>query len=62
MIDNIETETVGSKVQLPIEQFKKLVSNYKILKEDNAKLKKAIDYLNNQIEEYNKEFSDGDKK
>ena len=62
MINTLKTTTVGNQVQLPLEQFKKLVSNYEILKKENAKLSKANDYLNNEIKRYNTEFTNDNKK
>ena len=61
MINTLKTTTVGNQVQLPLEEFKKLVSNYEILKKENAKLLETNDYLNNEIKKYNTEFA-GDKK
>ncbi len=61
MTNTLKTTTVGNQVQLPLEEFKKLVSNYEILKKENAKLLETNDYLNNEIKKYNTEFA-GDKK
>ena len=61
MTNTLKTTTIGNQVQLPLEQFKKLVSNYEILKKENAKLLETNDYLNNEIKKYNTEFA-GDKK
>ena len=61
MTNTLKTTTIGNQVQLPLEEFKKLVSNYEILKKENAKLLESNDYLNNEIKKYNTEFT-GDKK
>ena len=61
MINTLKTTTVGSQAQLPLEQFKKLVSNYEILKKENARLSQVNDYLNKEIKKYNTEFT-SDKK
>lgn len=61
MNNELQTTTVGDQVQLPMKQFKKLITNYEILKKENAKLSQANDYLNNQIKKYNQEFAN-DKK
>jgi len=57
MINTLKTTITGEQVQLPLEQFKKLVSNYEILKKENAKLSQANDYLNSEIKKYNTEFT-----
>jgi len=57
MTNNLKTTINGSQVQLPIEQFKKLISNYETLKSDNIKLIKANHYLNTEIKKYNREFT-----
>ena len=62
MINTLKTTINGEQVQLPLEQFKKLVSNYEILKKENAKLSEANDYLNNEIKRYNTEFTSDNKK
>ena len=62
MINKLNTTINGEQVQLPLEQFKKLVSNYETLKAENAELKKANDYLNNEIKKYNTEFTGDNKK
>jgi len=61
MINTLKTTINGEQVQLPLEQFKKLVSNYEILKKENARLSQVNDYLNKEIKKYNTEFT-GDKK
>lgn len=62
MINGLKPIIIGSQVQLPLEQFKKLIKNYETLKEDNIKLQKANDYLNNEIKKYNTEFTGDNKK
>jgi len=57
MTNNLKTTINGSQVQLPIEQFKKLISNYETLKSDNIKLMKANNYLNTEIKKYNRGFT-----
>lgn len=57
MIDKIKTNNIGNKVVLSIKDFKDLVNNYKLLKENCIKLQKSNDYLNNEIQKYNKEFT-----
>ena len=62
MINGLKTTINGEQVQLPLEQFKRLVTNYQTLKAENAELKKANDYLNNEIKKYNMEFTGDNKK
>ena len=62
MINTLKTTINGEQVQLPLEQFKKLVSNYEILKKENARLSQANDYLNKEIKKYNMEFTGDNKK
>jgi len=59
MIKNV---VVGDKVEISLNDFKELVTNYQTLKAENTELKKANDYLNNEIKKYNKEFTDDNKK
>ena len=62
MINKLNTTMIGNQVQLPLEQFKQLVINYQTLKAENTELKKANDYLNNEIKKYNTEFTGDNKK
>jgi len=57
-----EKVVVGDKVEMSLNDFKELVDNYQTLKAENTELKKANDYLNNEIKKYNKEFTDDNKK
>ena len=57
MINELDTEMRGSKVQMPIGQFGKLMTNYKLLKAENIKLLAANKYLTEEIKKYNKEFT-----
>jgi len=59
MIKNV---VVGDKVEMSLNDFKELVTNYQTLKAANTELKKANNYLNNEIKKYNKEFTDDNKK
>jgi len=59
MIKNV---VVGDKVEMSLNDFKELVTNYQTLKAENAELKKANDYLNEEIKKYNKEFTDDNKR
>jgi len=59
MIKNV---VVGDKVEMSLNDFKQLVSNYQTLKTENAELKKANDYLNKEIKKYNMEFTGDNKK
>ena len=40
-------------VEIPIDEFQEMVNELKNCKEDKEKLKKAVDFLNNQIKEFN---------
>ena len=62
MINSLKTKTIGDKVQLSLEQFKQLISNYQTLKIENTELQKANNYLNNEIKKYNTEFANDSKK
>jgi len=57
-----EKVVVGDKVEMSLNDFKELVDNYQTLKAENTELKKANDYLNNEIKKYNKEFTDDNEK
>ena len=59
MIKNV---VVGDKVEMSLNDFKQLVTNYQTLKAEKAELKKANDYLNNEIKKYNTEFTGDNKK
>ena len=62
MVNGLKTTTIGSQIQISLKQFKNLISNYESLKAENAELKKANKYLNNQIKSYNTEFANDNKK
>ncbi len=62
MVNGLKTTTIGSQIQISLKQFKNLISNYESLKAENAELKKANKYLNNQIKSYNTEFTNDNKK
>jgi len=57
-----EKVVVGDKVEMSLNDFKELVDNYQTLKAENAELKKANDYLNEEIKKYNKEFTDDNER
>ena len=59
MINELKTEMRGSKIQMPVGQFGKLITNYKLLKATNEKLVEANKYLNEEIRKYNKDFTNG---
>lgn len=44
-------------VILDSKEFDKIIKEMESLKDENKKLKKANDFLNNQIREYNEEFA-----
>jgi len=44
-------------IQINEKDFKKLIEKINELEKEIYELKKANDFLNNQIEEYNKKFS-----
>jgi hypothetical protein len=43
---------------LSLEEFQKIIQELEQCREDKKKLLKAIQFLNEQIEEYNREFVD----
>lgn len=48
-------------IELNSEDFVKLVKEYDKCKEEREELKKAVKFLNEQIEEYNRKFAKKDK-
>jgi len=44
-------------IELSETDFQKMIDEIKELKESNKQYKKALDFLNTQIDEYNKEFT-----
>jgi chromosome segregation ATPase len=44
-------------VEIPIEEFQELVNELKKCREDKEKLKKAVEFLNEQIEEFNRLYA-----
>jgi len=59
MENNIKTELVGDVVQIPLEQFNELINNYKELKLACQEKDKALEYLNEEIRQYNERFANG---
>ena len=59
MISKLATQIQGSTVMLPLTQFNELIKNYKELKEACQEKDKALTYLNEEIKQYNKKFTDG---
>ena len=45
-------------VEVPADEFQELVESLKQCREDKKKLETANKFLNEEIEEYNKKFSD----
>ena len=54
METKIDTKLVGDIVQVPLEQFNELIKNYKELKLACQEKDKALEYLNEEIRQYNK--------
>jgi len=44
-------------VEIPIEEFQELIDNLENCKKDKEKLIKTVEYLNQEINEYNKKYA-----
>ena len=49
------------KVEIPINEFEELIKRYKECDKQRQEMQKIINYLNKQIEEYNKKFVSEEK-
>jgi len=45
-------------VELPLEEFQELIRRLKECEADKEKLKETVNFLNNQISEYNKKYGE----
>jgi flagellar biosynthesis chaperone FliJ len=54
-------QSKGKIVKLKAEKFKKLVEEFKKCRRELKKARKALEFLNDEIKEYNKRFANGDK-
>jgi len=57
MISKLDTQIHGSTVMLPLTQFNDLINNYKELKKACKEKDKALTYLNEEIKQYNGQFT-----
>lgn len=47
----------GKMIQMPLKDLQSLMTELENCKKDKAKLEKAVEFLNNEIDKYNKEFT-----